>query len=75
MIEEYVPDCIKSMCFGIFLATVTFGGLIATCSGLILPKDTDKEALEENQTWRIIFGFPLIFFVTDLFGFLPDYPS
>ena len=70
MIDEYVPDSIKSACFGIFLATVTFGGLIATCSGLILPKDTDKEALEQNQSWRLIFGFPAVFFIVELFGFL-----
>ena len=70
MIEEYVPESIKSMCFGIFVSSLSFGGLIATSSGLLLPKDTDKEALEQNQTWRIIFGFPLVFYAIILFGFL-----
>ena len=58
------------MCYGMFVAALTFGGLIATCSGLIIPKDTDKEALEQNWTWRIIFGFPFINFATIIFGFL-----
>ena len=38
--------------------------------GLILPKDTDTEALKENQTWRLIFGFPLLLEFIILFGFL-----
>ena len=45
-------------------------GLISKLSGLILPKNSDTEALEENKTWRIIFAFPFLFFFSSLIGFL-----
>ena len=70
MIDEYVPDKYKSMCFAIFGSALSFGGFIVLSAGLLLPKDTDKEAMEQNKTWRIIFGFPAFFFATILFGFL-----
>ena len=70
MINEYVPDSIASVCFGIFVATQNFSAFIALLFGLVLPKDTDTAALEANKSWRLIFAVPFIFFGMILFGFL-----
>ena len=70
MINEYVPDSIASICFGIFVAMQNFSAFIALLFGLILPKDTDTAALDENKSWRLIFAVPFIFFGMILFGFL-----
>ena len=70
MINEYVPAAYQSICFGIFVAAQNFGACVALFAGLILPKETEETQLEENKTWRIIFGFPLVFFSLILFGLL-----
>ena len=35
---------------------------------VILPDDLDSEALEKNESWRIIFGLPIITYALILFG-------
>ena len=70
MINEYVPAAYLSLCFGIFVASQNFGAAVALFSGLILPKETEEKQLEENETWRLIFGFPLVYYALILFGFL-----
>ena len=70
MIGEYVPPDMKKYGVGIFMVFSNLSSLIALFSGLILPKNSDTEALEENKTWRIIFAVPYLFYISLLFGFL-----
>ena len=70
MIGEYLPKHMRRYGVGIFMVFSNFSSLIALFSGLILPKNTDTEALKDNKTWRIIFAVPYIFYVALLFGFL-----
>ena len=47
------------------------GTLFALMSAFALPKDTDTQALMDNEvTWRVILGFPLILYVASTLGFL-----
>ena len=70
MIGEYLPKHMKRYGVGIFMVFSNLSSLIALFSGLILPKNTDTEALKDNKTWRIIFAVPYIFYTALLFGFL-----
>ena len=69
MIDEYVPATWQSACIGFFAASQNFASFVATCSAFILPKDGHTEAQKENETWRIIFAFPLLLYVILLLGF------
>lgn len=68
LIEEIAPaDKIAPM-QAIFLFSSTVGSLLATSLGAILPDENDKEALENDQLWRLIFGFPIPFYILLLAG-------
>ena len=51
--------------------------MIALFIAVILPDDLDTEALETNESWRFIFGLPIITYALILFGlvFLLPYDS
>ena len=51
--------------------------LVALLIAVILPDDTDIEALRANRSWRVIFGLPLITYSMILLGlvFLLPYDS
>ena len=48
MIDDYAPENLKSICFGLFQATGNLGIFLVMLGGLILPKDTDTKGLEKN---------------------------
>mmetsp|Transcript_22212 Transcript_22212/g.26022 ORF Transcript_22212/g.26022 Transcript_22212/m.26022 type:complete len:150 (-) Transcript_22212:286-735(-) len=70
MINEYMPPNLRSTCIGIFATSQNLAALLAMFSAFILPDNTDKPALEANQTWRLILGFPGLIFAFCLAGFL-----
>ena len=70
MIGEYVPADMAKYSVSIFTISQSVAGVLAFSSGMILPKNTDTEALKENKTWRIIFAVPFLFFATSLFCLL-----
>ena len=54
LIEEYVPLNLLGPC----LATISVVGQLSTLIGLIsvqfMPKDSDREALEQDESWRFV---------------------
>ena len=56
LIEEYVPLDLLGPC----LAVVSVVGQLSTLVGLLsvnwMPDDDDKEALEADQSWRLVQG-------------------
>ena len=70
-VEEFVPLRKYGLCIALYAFSMNIGTLIALMSGIILPLDDDTEALLDNQvSWRIIFGFPAVLFTISLVGFL-----
>lgn len=52
--------------FGPFIAgSAALGLMVAILTGVFLPKDKSKE-LEHDDTWRYLFGFPLVLLVLQL---------
>ena len=62
-IEEYIPVQVYSTCLSTYCFSNNIGNLFALFSGLILPPDTDKEALIASNMWFLIFAFPLLFYL------------
>ena len=61
MVDEYVPLKLFSTLSPVFSFFLNIGTLLATFSASILPPDdSDKEVLADCQTWRYIFGFPIL---------------
>ena len=67
-IEEYVPNDYVGTCITIFTFAQNLGLLIAMFIAVILPEDWDIESLEANESWRIIFGLPIISYLMILIG-------
>ena len=63
LIEEYVPLNLLGPC----LAVVSVVGQLSSLVGLIsvswLPDDKDKEALLQDETWRLVQGLQLAILV------------
>ena len=76
-IEELVPIDYCGTCIAIFTFAQNLGLLVALFIAVILPDDLDSEALEKNESWRFIFGLPIITYALILFGlvFLLPYDS
>ena len=72
MPNDYVGTCIT-----VFTFAQNLGLLIAMFIAIILPDDLDTEALETNESWRVIFGLPLVSYAFILLGltFLIPYDS
>lgn len=71
MVDEYVPLQMFSTCSPVFSFALNIGTLIATFSAVILPKDDASDTvLAENETWRYIYGLPIVFYVIVFFGML-----
>ena len=68
-IEEYVPLELCGTCITVFSFAQNLGLLVALLIAYILPDDDDKEALGENESWRLIFGLPLLMYAL-IFGLL-----
>jgi len=54
MIEETVPQNVYPLCMAIFAFSQNLGGFVGGLSASILPKDDDKEALEESNLCRFL---------------------
>jgi len=76
-IEEQVPNDYVGTCITIFTFAQNLGLLVAMFIAVILPDDLDTAALEANESWRIIFGLPLVSYTLILIGltFLVPYDS
>lgn len=59
-IEEYVPLEMCGTCIAIFSFAQNLGLLVALMIAYILPDDNDIVALDQNETWRWIFGLPIL---------------
>lgn len=59
-VEETIPSHVYGTFGSIYPLSTTFGAFAATLFGLALPPDTDLVALRENQTWRYVYGFPIL---------------
>jgi len=61
MIDEIIPT--KEV--GRFGAStsifLTFGIMNSTLLGFLLPSANDVQGQKENETWKILYGFPIIF--------------
>ena len=63
-IEETCPNHVYGSLIALWKFALAMGGEIAYILGEILPSDTDIEALEKTENWRIIFlYFPLGLYV------------
>jgi MFS family permease len=71
MVDEYIPLQLFSTCSPVFSFALNIGTLIAAFTGVVLPKD-DSTTLEyaENTSWRWVYGFPIIFYILIISGFL-----
>ena len=70
-VEEYLPLHKYSLCIGIYAFSINIGSLFALTDAIILPKDTDTQALLDDEVlWRLIFGLPLVLFIFSTMGFL-----
>lgn len=71
MVDEYVPLKLFSTCSPVFAVALNVGTLIATFTALMLPPETASlKQLENNTTWRYIFGFPIVLFLIVILGML-----
>lgn len=71
MVDEYVPLQMFSTCAPVFSLSLNIGTLLATFSATILPKDNEPlQVLAANQTWRIIYGLPILFYCCVVIGML-----
>ena len=69
MIEEYVPIDYVGTCIAIYTFAQNLGILLSALMALILPNDDNKKALDDNKSWRIMFGLPFILYLLMLIGF------
>lgn len=71
MVDEYVPLQYFSTCSPIFSLSLNIGTLIATFSAVILPEDSSPhDVLAANQTWRYIYGLPIVFYIFIIVGMI-----
>lgn len=71
MVDEYVPLQMFSTCSPVYSFALNVGALIATFTAVILPKDdAGEEVLAANQSWRYIYGLPIVFYIFLILGFL-----
>ena len=68
-IEEYVPLELCGTCITIFSFAQNLGLLVALLIAYILPDDSNVEAMKTNESWRLIFGLPLVMYAL-IVGFL-----
>lgn len=70
-VEEYLPLRRYGLCIALYAGSINIGSTMAILSAVILPSDTDTEALLADEVdWRIIFGLPLVPFTLSTIGFL-----
>jgi len=56
MIEEYVPTAYYGVCAAIGILSIQAGIFLASLTGLVLPPDTDTEALKETKAYFFIYS-------------------
>ena len=64
--EEVVPSSLVSVYGGLYCFSFAIATIIAYLLAIGLPDDTDTVELEKSEFWRVIFGLPILFFVTQL---------
>ena len=62
LIEETVPLAIFGSCMAINNLFQMLGTLLAYSGALILPSDEDLTGLEEDKSWRLMYGFPFLIY-------------
>ena len=73
-IEEYVPLELCGTCIAVFSFAQNLGLLVAMCIACILPYDQDKEGLASNESWRMIFGLPIVTYTLIAFALVVMIP-
>ena len=56
-LEETLPIHLYNSFAVIYVSTMSGGGLVSYLSGELLPKNTNKNALEADTNWKIIFAY------------------
>ena len=76
-IEEFVPLDSVGTCIAIFTFAQNLGLLSCLLIAAILPADDDLAGLEANESWRVIFGLPILTYTLILIAlvFLIPYDS
>ena len=70
-LDEFVPLRRYSLCIGLYVLAINFGYVFALCGAVLLPPDTEtQELIDDNVSWRILLGLPLIWFTVQELGFL-----
>ena len=77
-INEIVPTELSAYISVLTMFQTTLGMMMAFLLGLSVPKATDSD-FKDTQTWRVIFGIPMIFSVAQVillfFPFNQDSPK
>ena len=60
----YVFETMPGQLMGVFGPMINIqlniGVMLGTLMGLIIPSDSTEEGYLDSQSWRFVFGFPLI---------------
>ena len=64
--EETVPLSLVGFYGGLYCLSFAIATIIGYFLAIILPPDTDTEALKATHGTQVIFGFPIIFYVLQL---------
>ena len=59
-IEEYVPLEKCGTCITVYAFAQNIGLLLCMLIAYILPSDEETDALARNDSWRFIFGLPIV---------------
>lgn len=66
-----VPLRSYNVCIGLYVVFINLGYVFALDSAFLLPLDTDTQALIDDEvSWRIILGQPLVWFTLSILSFL-----
>jgi len=69
MIDELVPVKLLGQYGPATSIFMTFGMFNSMILGLMLPSSEDKQGQIENENWRVILGFPLVYQIASLIVF------
>lgn len=70
-LDEMVPLRSYNVCIGLYVVFINLGYVFALDTAFLLPIDTDTQALIDDEvSWRIILGQPLVWFALSILSFL-----
>ena len=64
--EENVPNNLVGFFGGLYCLSFAIATLIAYAMAVILPPDTDEEALKATHGTQVVFGLPIVFYIFQL---------